>query len=946
MFGALWKTPRKCKALRRRPDCRPALESLEVRIVPATPPDCGPLPALVAHDLTLQDTQNHRISVAGPGVLLNATSAWNTPLTAELQQGPAHGRLSFRPDGSFDYTPNLDFTGVDQFSYVARQFYHDQFDLISDAATMTIDVNPAYHANPDLYHGEQDVVLNVPASGGVLVNDRLGTESPPPHTVAVLVDGQGPKNGQVTLNPDGSFAYTPNPFFFGTDTFQYQDAPATEGPAPPADPPGLHITRTPANGVVDSPIATVTITVRPFVPLAPGFFFFVQQDTPLVVTADQGLLSDTTYGPNNGRLTTVVSSAPANGTLDLNPDGSFTYTPNPGYVGNDSFQYQVFDSTTGQLSGPGLVSLFVYAPPQSFPAPPGQPPIANNDSYQVNENNTLNVPPAGVLANDVLLPPNQATAYAFVEAYPQFGTLNPNIDGSFSYTPSKNFTGLDTFTYRVWEWDGTNWTFSNAATVNITVVPFNFPPVANDDFYTLEAGNTFQVLPGKGVLTNDTDFENEPLTAVLVQGPKNGTVTLRPDGSFDYTPTSLSFRGDDTFTYQARDAHGDGNVATVHLHVKGQRAVPIIMPPPVANPDVYTTRKDVPLTVAAADGVLVNDYDADHEAMQAQLIVGPVHGRVALNPDGSFVYVPDAGYEGLDIFTYRDLDDCGDSNVTTISIRVVPPAPRESVAASESGSAMHSVAPTLSPSPSPTLPPSRPVTPTPPLVASPTPTSTLVSPQTPTPPNPLVPDSVALLNRGALDLALFAPDTPQVGPSPQQRPPLEAGPLLDAPQVGSLLARLVGGSSTYGEVSGRLFLDLNGTGINDPLKPGLPGRLVFLDPNNNGVHDEGEPVEITNAKGEYIFRNVPPGKYYVRRLAVEEMTQTAPADDDGYEVRLPPGRVKLFTELDFGLQPPPSGTTRPAGGARKAAPEQPPDESPEDSAPDDGDGDGGDGGEE
>jgi hypothetical protein len=244
-------------------------------------PGCGPLPAPVVRDLTLQDTQNYQLSVddpspisfGGPGVLLNAASPWNTPLTAELQQGPAHGTLSLSPDGSFDYTPNLDFTGVDQFTYVARQLYHGQYDLISNTATVTIDVNPAYHANPDLYHGDQDVVLNVSADRGVLANDRLGAQSPPPNTVAVLVDGEGPQNGQVTLNPDGSFAYTPNPFFFGTDTFQYQDAPVTEGPAPPADPPGLHITRTPANGVVDSPIATVTITVRPFVPLAPGFFF-------------------------------------------------------------------------------------------------------------------------------------------------------------------------------------------------------------------------------------------------------------------------------------------------------------------------------------------------------------------------------------------------------------------------------------------------------------------------------------------------------------------------------------------------------------------------------------------------------------------------------------------------------------------------------------------------
>lgn len=925
-------------------------------------PDCGPLPLPVVQDWTLQDTQNFQLHVGGHGVLTNVSATWNTPLTAELVQPTAHGTVLLNPDGTFDYFPVANFTGVDRFTYDVRQFYHDQYDLISDTATVTINVAPAYHANPDLYHGDQDTDLNVPAGGGVLVNDRLGTQSPPTGTVAVLVNGQAPQNGQVKLNPDGSFVYTPNPGFFGTDTFQYQDVPATPG-HPPSDPPGLSITRTPESGNTDSPIATVTVTVRPAVPLAPGFFFFVQQDTPLVVTADQGLLSDTTYGPNDGRLTASLFSAPTNGTVVINDDGSFTYTPNPGYTGNDSFQYQVFDNETEEFSGPGLVSLFVYASPQSFPAPPGQPPIAHDDSYRVNENNTLNVPPAGVLANDVLSSSESGKFdYAFVEDFPGSGTVNLNTDGSFTYTPSRDFTGLDHFTYRVWEWDGTNWTFSNTATVNITVAPFNFPPVASDHFYPATAGSTLTVRKEIGVLANDSDFENEPLTAVLVQGPHNGTVTLNPDGSFNYTPTSLSFRGDDTFTYLARDAHGQSGPATVHIHVRGQAAVattgepPAVATtgePPVANPDVYLTTVNQPLTVTT-DGVLVNDIDVDHEQMQAQLIDGPAHGKVTLNADGSFVYAPDADYAGLDVFTYRDLDNCGESNVTTVTIRVVPSPPvwpPSSIPTSILPVALLTSSPVTVPIPTVIGPVPRVTLPTP--TVAPAVLTPAVSPQSSPSPNPEVPESVSLLNRGALDLALFAPDSPQLGPSPQRLPPQDTSALFGSQPVAIQLTRpvaiqltrLVGGSSTYGEVSGRMFLDLNGTGINDPLKPGLPGRLVFLDLNNNGVHDDGEPIEMTNAKGEYIFRNVPPGKYYVRRLQFENMTQTAPAEEDGYEVRLPVGQVKLITELDFGLQPPPSRTIRPVGGVAKPAPEEaPPDDSPDDAPPDDGGGDSGDGG--
>src|SRR6185369_13802690 len=114
---------------------------------------------------------------------------------------------------------------------------------------------------------------------------------------------------------------------------------------------------------------------------------------------------------------------------------------------------------------------------------------------------------------------------------PASGSLTLNANGSFTYTPNANFNGTDSFTYRAN--DGT--VNSNAATVTITVNAVNDAPVANNDTYTVNEDGTLNI-PAAGVLTNDTDVDGNPLTAVLVTGPTNGSLTLNANGSFTYTP--------------------------------------------------------------------------------------------------------------------------------------------------------------------------------------------------------------------------------------------------------------------------------------------------------------------------------------------------------------------------------------------------------------------------
>ena len=147
-----------------------------------------------------------------------------------------------------------------------------------------------------------------------------------------------------------------------------------------------------------------------------------------------------------------------------------------------------------------------------------------------------------------------------VLAGPTNGTLSgtpPNL----TYLGASNYFGPDSFTFSVNDGSLT----SAVATVSITVLPVNHPPVANDDHYDLGGGAALDI-PAPGVLSNDSDPEAESLTAMLLSGPLQGVLNLDPSGGFKYTPTN-HFSGVDTFSYQVSDGQTNSGPATVSITV-------------------------------------------------------------------------------------------------------------------------------------------------------------------------------------------------------------------------------------------------------------------------------------------------------------------------------------------------------------------------------------------
>lgn len=164
-----------------------------------------------------------------------------------------------------------------------------------------------------------------------------------------------------------------------------------------------------------------------------------------------------------------------------------------------------------------------------------------------------------------------------------------------------------------------------------------------DTHYSNGGGGGGGLYGGGGGGTNNDDSDNYPSG----RGGGGGGSSLVPDGG--------SVTLDDTRTPQITITYTAPNT------------------PPIAQNDLYTTEQGIPLTVSAP-GVLANDTDPDGNPLSAALVGGPTSGTLALNPDGSFTYTPNAGYSGTDSFTYKANDGAADSNVATVSLTVTPPA--------------------------------------------------------------------------------------------------------------------------------------------------------------------------------------------------------------------------------------------------------------------------------
>ncbi|MDX1410501.1 MAG: Ig-like domain-containing protein, partial [Saprospiraceae bacterium] len=324
----------------------------------------------------------------------------------------------------------------------------------------------------------------------------------------------------------------------------------------------------------------------------------------------------------------------------LNADGSYTYTPDPGFTGEDQFTYQVCDNGVPVLCDPAVVYLEVVGDP----APGNLPPVANPDAQQTVTGTPLN---GNLISNDDDPDGDALVIMTTPVDPPDNGSVTINPDGTYTYSPDPAFGGQDTLTYAVCD-------DQVPALCDTTIAVIDVLPVdGNTTFAHDDAALTLEDTPLAGnVAANDFDPEGDTQTVSTtpVNGPANGIVTLNADGSYVYVPNA-GFSGNDFFTYETCDNGFPQacDVATASI------AVLPVNDPPLALDDINVMPENMPAT----GNVLTNDMDPEGDPLTVATtpVSGPSQGTVVLNADGSYTYTPDPGFTGEDQFAYAACDN-------------------------------------------------------------------------------------------------------------------------------------------------------------------------------------------------------------------------------------------------------------------------------------------------
>ena len=499
---------------------------------------------------------------------------------------------------------------------------------VASVVLLLLVVAAAVDVDGDLPPVAVDDSATTPEDTAVII-DVLANDSDPEGGV-LTVTGATALNGDVVVNGDGTLTYTPDPDYNGPDTITYTIE----------DPTGLTATGEVAVTVdpVDDPVNGAPVTTPDT--------GTTEVDTP--VTLDDPAGNDT--DPDGDPVTTASVGDPTNGTATLNPDGTVTYTPDPGFVGEDTIPYVATDGTDDT---PGEIVVTVTDPTGGNGAPVTTP---DTGTTEVDTPVTLD-DPAG---NDTDPDGDPVTTASVGD--PTNGTATLNPDGTVTYTPDPGFVGEDTIPYVAT--DGTDDTPGEiVVTVTDPTGGGNTPPVTVDDLATTPVDTPVTIADPS---LNDSDPDGDPLTTLFVADPLNGTATLNPDGTVTYTPDP-GFEGTDEITYVVGDGT-DTSPGAIRVTVGDGGGDP--NDPPVAVDDSATTDEDTPVTITP----LANDSDPDSDPLTVTSVGDPANGTAVLNADGTVTYTPDAGFTGEDTIPYVISDGTAtDDAVITVTVGAEDP---------------------------------------------------------------------------------------------------------------------------------------------------------------------------------------------------------------------------------------------------------------------------------
>ncbi len=480
-------------------------------------------------------------------------------------------------------------------------------------------------AADDAWTVDEGATLEV-AAPGVMEND-LSFEGG--DLSSSLVDG--PAHGDVVLNADGSFVYTHGGGESESDSFMYQVN----------------------DGFSDSNVAQVNLQVGPVndPPVGVADAYMVGEGEVLEIESLGVLAND--EDDENDSLSARLGQGTVHGTLDLQSDGSFSYTHDGGESETDSFTYFANDGQEDSLETVVTITVTPYNDPPSIAV--SEPDVANEPADESFLIEWTDDDPDDNASVDLYCDTDNA-GFDGVKITQSSVGEDDEAD-RFAWDTSAMEEGVY-FVYAVID-DGVNEPVKAYASGSVEV-DHNVAPEAEDDSYSLKEGETITVA-APGVLENDSDDDGDTIQAELVSDAQHGDLTFHADGSFTYEHDGGETLAD-SFSYKVSDGDLESEPATVSFQIEP------VNDAPEAKDDSYEVDEGATLEVDAAEGVLANDEDVEDDSLTIFWAEGPKHGSLTLIFDGSFIYEHDGSETATDSFVYQCSDGIDESEVATVHI--------------------------------------------------------------------------------------------------------------------------------------------------------------------------------------------------------------------------------------------------------------------------------------
>ncbi|MDF5694262.1 tandem-95 repeat protein [Vibrio parahaemolyticus] len=529
-------------------------------------------------------------------------------------------------NGIATFTPTADWNGSKALTFTAT-------DPSGESVSQTVNFTVAPVA--DIVADKATVVEDTPTIIKVLGNDTFEGDD----QVVSLDTNNGPANGTVSVNPDGSVTYTPNDNYHGTDSFTYI---VTSG------------------GVSESTTVSVDVTPVNDAPVAKGDTAITDEDTPVTIDV---LPNDTDIDGDTLRIDSA--SVPSDqGTVEI-VDGKLVFTPAENFNGDAEITYTVTD---GELTDEAKVSVTVK--------PVNDAPTIKVDAVESITEDAVNTDTvvATLTVRDTDTPEDRLTVSLENNSNGYFVLVGNEVKLTQAGVDAVNNDELNLkdLTISASVSDGVNPTANDSDSLIVNRV--NDAPTVENAIADQELSEDFATYT---IDLNDAFKDSDSALNFSVSGNSNVLVSIE-NGIATISPTA-DWNGSETLTFTATDPSGESVSQTVNFTVA-----------PVADivADKATVVEDTPTIIK----VLGNDtFEGDDKVVSLDTNNGPANGTVSVNPDGSVTYTPNDNYHGADSFTYI-VTSGGVSESTTVNVDVTPvndaPVAKDDIATTQEDTAV------------------------------------------------------------------------------------------------------------------------------------------------------------------------------------------------------------------------------------------------------------------